>query len=358
MFSPSCGGSRPRSLWPLLLLLVAFASSALIAQYQKAPPDFGGSYSFPTPTHPEPRSGIALAIDVAMLVAGLGLGAYLVLWRRSRTGVTALSVGAIAYFGFYRQGCTCAIGAIQNVTLSLVDSRYLISFGVLAFFFLPLVAAFLFGRVFCSGVCPLGAVQDVVLLKPRAVPEKIDRWLRWLPFVYLAAAIFFAGWGIPVVSATGKALSGRRFLICEWDPFISLFRVSGPFHMLAIGAAFIGVGMFYGRPYCRWLCPYGALLSIASRFSWKNVRITPDKELDCGLCQDACPFGAIHNMRADRAECVSCARCYEVCPREIERRGGEMPAAFLEWQAHQARALEGSGVQERPGQPPAGVVGA
>jgi NosR/NirI family transcriptional regulator, nitrous oxide reductase regulator len=357
MSSPPCGGGRPRSPWPLLLLLVAFASSALIAQYQKAPPDFGGSYSFPTPTHPEPRSGVALGIDVAMLVAGLGLGAYLVLWRRSRTGVMALSVGAIGYFGFYRHGCTCAIGAIQNVTLSLVDSRYLISFGVLAFFFLPLAAAFLFGRVFCSGVCPLGAVQDVVLLKPRAVPEKIDRWLRWLPFVYLAAAIFFAGWGIPVVSATGKMLSGRRFLICEWDPFISLFRVSGSFRMLTIGAAFIGVGMFYGRPYCRWLCPYGALLSIASRFSWKNVRITPDKELDCGLCQDACPFGAIHNMRADRAECLSCARCYELCPREIELRGGVMPAAFLEWQAHQARALEGQGVQERPDQPPAGAAG-
>lgn len=127
--------------------------------------------------------------------------------------------------------------------------------------------------------------------------------------------------------------------------------------MLAIGAAFIGVGMFYGRPYCRWLCPYGALLSLASRFSWKNVRITPDKELDCGLCQDACPFGAIHDMRADRAECVACARCYEFCPREIERRGGEMPAAFLEWQAHQARALEGPGTQERPGQPPAGAAG-
>ena len=62
--------------------------------------------------------------------------------------------------------------------------------------------------------------------------------------------------------------------------------------MLAIGAGFILVGMFIGRPYCRWFCPYGGLLSILSRFSWKNVRITPDKELDCGLCADACPFGA------------------------------------------------------------------
>jgi 2',3'-cyclic-nucleotide 2'-phosphodiesterase (5'-nucleotidase family) len=66
----SCAGVRPKSPWPLLLLLLAFASSALVAQYQKAPPDFGGSYSFPTPTHPELRSGIVLGIDVAMLAAG------------------------------------------------------------------------------------------------------------------------------------------------------------------------------------------------------------------------------------------------------------------------------------------------
>ena len=335
MSESPCAGGRSRSARPLVLLLLAFAANTLLAQYQKAPPDFGGVYSFPVPTHPEPRSGVALGIDVAMLLAGLGLCAYLVLVRRSRTGAIALSLGAIAYFGFYRQGCTCPIGAIQNVTLSLVDPRYVISFGVLAFFVLPLAAAFLFGRVFCGGVCPLGAVQDLVLLKPRAVPERVDRWLRLLPFAYLATAVWFAGWGIPVVSASGKLLSGRRFLICEWDPFIGLFRVSGPFHMLALGALFIVVGMFYGRPYCRWLCPYGALLSLASRVSWKNVRITPDRELDCGLCRDACPFGAIHDLRADRAQCVACARCYETCPREVERRGGTLPVAFLEWQACQ-----------------------
>lgn len=355
MSSAAGGAGRLRFPWPLLLLIVAFASHALYAQYQKAPPEFGGTYSFPVPTHPEPRSGIALGIDVAMLLFGLGLSAYFVLVRRSRSGAIALSLGAIAYFGFYRQGCTCPIGAIQNVTLSLVDPRYLISFGVLAFFFLPLVAAFLFGRVFCGGVCPLGALQDLVLLNPKAVSEPLDRWLRRLPFVYLAAAIWFAGWGIPVISTTGRVLSGRRFLICEWDPFIGLFRVSGSFHMLAIGAGFIVAGMFYGRPYCRWLCPYGALLSLASRVSWKNVRVTPDKELDCGLCRGACPFGAIHDLRADRGQCVACARCYETCPREIERRGGAMPVAFLEWQARQQQLEEQARREGTPQPPTAGA---
>ena len=313
----------PKPIWLLVLIIAALASSVLFAQYQRKPPDFGGTYSFPTPTHPEPRAAWVRGLDIAMLVVGLGLEAWLVLKRRSRNAVMILSIGALAYFGFYRKGCICPIGAIQNVTLSLADSRYMISYGVIAFFFLPLAAALLFGRVFCGGVCPLGAVQDLVLLRPLKLPEKLDQALGWLPYIYLGLAVLFAGWGLHLKIGTWQIQAGRRFLICEWDPFIDLFRISGPFHMLAIGAGFILAGMFFGRPYCRWLCPYGGLLSILSRVSWRNVQITPDKELDCGLCAEACPYGAIHNLRADRASCLACARCYEYCPRELERHGND-----------------------------------
>jgi NosR/NirI family nitrous oxide reductase transcriptional regulator len=279
-----------------LILVIVMFSGAVLAQYQKAPPDFGNTYSFPTPEHPEPRADWLRLLDVVVLAAALGLSSWLVLKCRSRNGVLLLSLGALAYFGFFRKGCVCPIGAIQNVTLSLVDSRYLISMGVILFFFLPLVAALLFGRVFCGSVCPHGAIQDLVLLRPVKVPEKLGWGLH----------LHFGAWQIDV---------GKRFLLCEWDPFVGLFRISGPFHMLAIGAGFILLGIFVGRPYCRWLCPYGAILGILSRFAWKNVRITPNKELDCGLCSDACPYGAIRDLRADRATCVACARCFESCPR-------------------------------------------
>ncbi|MFB3902339.1 MAG: 4Fe-4S binding protein [Acidobacteriota bacterium] len=306
---------RWRRLLVLLLVFTALSSSQLVAQYQKAPPNFGDSYAFPTPTHPEPRSTLVRGLDMALLAGALAAGAWLILKRRSRTGVLMLSIGSLAYFGFYRKGCICPIGAIQSVTLSLVDSRYIVSPSLIVFFFLPLVTALLVGRVFCGAVCPLGAIQDLVLLRPKKVPEKLDRALGWLRYVYLAVAVIFAGWGLNLAIGPWNAQVGRRFLICEWDPFIGIFRLSGPFHMIAIGAGFILLGMFVGRPYCRWLCPYGGLLSLLSRFSWKNVRITPDRELDCGLCTDACPYGAIHNMRADRGDCLACARCYAYCPR-------------------------------------------
>ncbi len=313
-----------------ILLLILAMPGTIPAQYQKTPPDFGGTYSFPTPVHPEPTANYLRLLDVGLLTLALGLAAWLVLKNRNRKWILMLSIGSVAYFGFYRKGCICSVGAIQNVVLCLVNPQYVISLSVIAIFFLPLVATLLFGRVFCGGVCPLGAIQDLVLFRPLRVPEKLDRALRWLQYLYLGLAVLFAGWGLQLQLGAWHIKLGQRFLICDWDPFIPIFRRSGPFYMVAIAAVFIFAGMFIGRPYCRWLCPYGGILAILSRVAWKNVRITPDKELDCGLCAEACPYGAIRGLRADRALCLACTRCYEYCPRQKRlvalRAGPRKPA--------------------------------
>lgn len=324
-----------------VLFLLCSAPAALMSQYQKSPPDFGGTHSFPSPVHPEPVADWLRNFDALLLALALGVAAWLVYKRRSRNGTILLGIASVAYFGFYRKGCICSVGAIQNVILCLVDSRYFVSFSVIAIFFLPLIAALFFGRIFCSGVCPLGAIQDLVVVKPLKVPMRLDRALRWLQYIYLGLAILFAGWGLQLHLGAWEINLGQRFLICDWDPFIPIFRRSGPFYMVAIGAAFLLVGMFIGRPYCRWLCPYGGILSILSRISWKNVSVTPDKELNCGLCADACPYGAIRELRADRAFCMACASCYEYCPRQkrflILRDGPKKPvrieAAPRHWEA-------------------------
>src|SRR6185369_13478072 len=127
---------------------------------------------------------------------------------------------------------------------------------------LPLVTALFFGRTFCAAACPHGALQDLILLKAVQVPAWLERGLGVIPFVYLGLAVLFA--------ATGSA-----FIICQYDPFIPIFRLSGSTTALAIGAGLLATGVFVGRPYCRFLCPYGALLKIAASVSKWRVRITP-----------------------------------------------------------------------------------
>jgi polyferredoxin len=272
--------------------------------------DIGDGYQTPEVQRPLPRAQWHELLDVGLLAGALGLAAWLVLRRRSRAGALALTVACLAYFGFYREGCVCPIGAIQNVSVALAHDGYAISYVVIAIFFLPLVAALFFGRVFCSGVCPLGAIQELVVFRPLRVPRRLDRALGSLKWVYLALAIGFAL--LPAAS--------RDFVICRYDPFVGFFRMTGFAHVLLIGAGLLVLGMFVGRPYCRYLCPYGALLSLTSRLAWRSVSITPSKELDCGLCVDACPYGAIVGLRAERSSCLACARCYRACPHDRAAR--------------------------------------
>ena len=245
------------------------------------PPDFvETNHVIPSPTVPGPRQDIYEYIDAVVLLAALGLSSYLVLSKRSRKAIFVLMVFSLIYFGFWRKGCVCSVGAVQNIVLSIFDRDYAVPITVAVFFLLPLVFALFFGRVFCAAVCPLGAIQDLVLLRPISVPNWLESSLRLFAYVYLASAVLFA--------ATGSA-----FVICRYDPFVAFFRLSGNLNVLIIGFCLLLISLFVGRPYCRFICPYGVLLRQFSRLSKWHATITPDECIQCRLCEDSCPFGAI-----------------------------------------------------------------
>ena len=128
---------------------------------------------------------------------------------------------SLGYFGFYKEGCVCPIGSIQNVALSLFDTNYAVPVTVTIFFVMPLLFALLFGRVFCSSVCALGAIQDLVVIKPIQLPKKLTMALSMIPYVYLGMAILFAA------TKTG-------FIICRYDPVYWFFSVSTGTHPIFI----------------------------------------------------------------------------------------------------------------------------
>ena len=266
----------------LFLMMMVFTISFMnVYGVQRFPkPEFESGYVQPETLQPSARSAVLATMDVVVLALALALVSWLVLKKRSRKGVFLTSVFSLAYFGFYRQGCVCSIGAIQNVTLALFDNSYVIPLAAFAFFILPLIFTLFFGRTFCAGVCPFGAIQDLVSFRPQKIDPRLNAILGVIPYIYLGLAILYAA-------------TGTDFIICRYDPFVGIFRFSATFGMFIFAGTLLVSGIFIARPYCRYLCPYGVLLNWISRFSWLHITITPSNCIQCRLCEDSCPYDAI-----------------------------------------------------------------
>jgi formate hydrogenlyase subunit 6/NADH:ubiquinone oxidoreductase subunit I len=264
----------------IIFLLLLFWHAILFAQDRFPRPEFESGHVYPTNQMPVQRAPGWEYFDVIVLIGALIVTTWLALKKRSRQGLIWMSVFSLAYFGFYRQGCICAVGSVQNVSLALFNQGYSIPLTGLLFFIIPLLFALAYGRVFCAGVCPLGAIQELTGFKPVKLAKAVEVVLASIPFIYLGIAVLFAS-------------TNSQFIICRYDPFVGIFRLDAPYTMIIFGVLLLLAGIFVNRPYCRFLCPYGVLLNIFSRFAGKHLTITPAECINCRLCEEVCPYDAI-----------------------------------------------------------------
>jgi ferredoxin len=264
----------------IVFILLLFWHMVLFAQDRFPRPEFESGHIYPTNQMPTQRAPGWEYFDVVVLIGALIVTTWLALKKRSRQGLIWMSVFSLAYFGFYRHGCICAVGSVQNVSLALFNQGYSIPLSALLFFIIPLLFALAYGRVFCAGVCPLGAIQELTGIRPVKLPKAVEVILASVPFIYLGIAILFSS-------------TNSQFIICRYDPFVGIFRLDAPYTMIIFGFLLLLAGIFVNRPYCRFLCPYGVLLNIFSRFAGKHLTITPAECTNCRLCEEVCPYDAI-----------------------------------------------------------------
>jgi ferredoxin len=86
---------------------------------------------------------------------------------------------------------------------------------------------------------------------------------------------------------------GFGFVVCQFDPYIAFFQYGGVLSVLIFGIVTLILGFIVGRPFCRFLCPYGALLGMCSSLSARKTAITPGQCDQCKLCEHVCPYNAI-----------------------------------------------------------------
>ena len=262
----------------ILTTILSFISTVVFAN-RFPQPDFQSGYVFPEQYFFTPNEALWSYIDIFLLVALMGFVAWAVIKKQVRWPVIVTSIISIAYFGFFRYGCICSVGSLQNVALSLVGGVQIPLF-VLLLFILPIVFTLFFGRVFCAGVCPLGALQEIVNIKNYQLSKTVTGVLSVFPWIYLGFAVLFA-------------ITHSGFIICRYDPFVGIFRLGSPFPLMLFGVILLVFSVFTGRPFCRFICPYGAILSVFSKISFYQVKLTKKECNNCELCHNACPVDAI-----------------------------------------------------------------
>lgn len=214
-------------------------------------------------------------------------------------------------------------------------------------FVLVIVLTFLFGRVYCSTICPLGTFQDVIIrIAARYRKRKIFRFSK--PQNILR----YTGLGIIIISLS----SGSILLINLLDPFSNFGKiVSSIFRPLAIlindslvwllerieiywispvgirdycWLCFVFPLLFLvvivvmsakrGRLFCNTICPVGSFLSIISKYSFFKIAISVPACTRCGKCSTACKAECIDlkQQKVDFTRCVGCFNCLQVCPEK------------------------------------------
>lgn len=215
----------------------------------------------------------------------------------------------------------CPIGAMQAV---IGNWNFKFAFYVAGF--LMFVGALL-GRFVCGWLCPFGLIQD--LLHKIPFPKKVktfrgDKLLRKLKYVILV--IFVILLPMFLVDILGQGAPYFCKLICPVGtleggiPLVllnkSLRSALGWLYTwkLLLLAVTVFMSILIYRPFCKYICPLGAVYSVFNPISVFKYRLDKEKCVDCGACAKVCKMQVEPVQNVNHPECIRCGQCKKACP--------------------------------------------
>ncbi|HEY1239319.1 MAG TPA: 4Fe-4S binding protein [Bryobacteraceae bacterium] len=182
-----------------------------------------------------------------------------------------------------------------------------------------LTISWLLRKSFCSWLCPVGTISEYLWRLGKQTFGRNFRLPRWLDLAlrsvkYILLGLFVYAVGVMSVSAIRAFLAGPYGLV-EDVRMLNFFRFLGFTGGLVL-AVLIVASVFVRNFWCRYLCPYGALMGLVSMFSPLRIRRDPVLCIDCAKCAKACPSAlpvdCLVTIRS--AECLGCMECVASCP--------------------------------------------
>ena len=223
---------------------------------------------------------------------------------------------------------SCPIGALQAV---LADRNFQFAFYVVGFL---MITGALLGRLVCGWLCPFGLAQDLLYKIPlfRKIKKvRADRYLKYLKYVILALFVII----LPmfVIDIVGQ---GQPWF-CEWICPSGTLMAGWPLVFLnpqlssalgwlyawknAILIAIILLSILIYRPFCRYLCPLGAVYGMLQPFSLYSYRVDEHACNGCGECQKACKLDIAVYKTPNSPDCIRCGDCIRACPQHAVSAG-------------------------------------
>ena len=181
------------------------------------------------------------------------------------------------------------------------------------------VLTLLFGRVYCSVICPLGVFQDGISwigTRKSKAPYKYKKELKWLRYGIWVAYVACLVAGVQVVVALLAPYGAYgRILQSIKQPVMGPTLIIAAITLIAV----VALSLKGGRTYCNSICPVGTTLSFFSRFAMFRPVIDANQCVRCHSCEHKCKAQCIEitkeKVGIDYSRCVSCFNCIETCPK-------------------------------------------